>query len=841
MEEVDPRNLKHVILAVPLAILRFVWRIVRLVFISIGVLVVLGFLGYFGFEYIIETIDTRYPQQIDARLGIDKTSISRLHDPTYFAELSMMVSEDLKTVACISTPEHRILIADPSEIPPLFTEAILASEDKNFFTHEGVDKSAIVRAMTKRLLQKSHSGASTLTMQIAKHLRHGTGRPSTEMEKLGDIVMALRIEREFSRPQLLLRYVNLPYFGRGQYGIEAASRAYFGKSANELALHQVAFIVALINKPALPDRLFAADPILKSREEIRDANWAEAARGANRVLDLMLEQGVIAEVEHVRSANLVDRSLRNEVVPAGTGCGTHDYFLERVRVLYKDRFPINKGGLTISITRDDGLQDVLSKAVDLTLHTYLARHPNDSDNGELRAGAFVVDFAGDVLAEVGNVNFRELKYDVIATGWRQPGSTFKIFTYGSLVEKLAREVLAADSPPGTVDEISAEVLKRCTVLDAPISVSLGRGRGAKKIENFYSRSEPQYRGEISCRVALGESRNTAAMRAGAHAGIKNVIELTYRLGMPRDPKHILQPYPTTAIGASEVNPLSMVSAAAFLNGGFRVTPRFANDVCHGGRSLLYKNEEGRAKECDTKGANHPPQERLLHPAVSAAMTELLKSPLDLAGTGTASGLRSGVIPGMDPLGDEIWKLKTGERKKRMLAFPFEQAGEIAGKTGTATNADGKTSDVWLLLFVPGPPDSPENGVMLGFWMGKDSKDHALGERGSTGGAGFAESGGRNWVHSAATVLAFLQTERGLLKPGYKFRPMIRDEVLRNFDAKTSNPPVLEITSDPVNGVIIDRPDPNERKSNRAQRSMSRKVVVSNEGNAATDSPANHAP
>ena len=159
------------------------------------------------------------------------------------------------------------------------------------------------------------------------------------------------------------------------------------------------------------------------------------------------------------------------------------------------------------------------------------------------------------------------------------------------------------------------------------------------------------------------------------------------------------------------------------------------------------------------------------------MTELLKSPLDLAGTGTASALRSGVIPGMDPLSDEIWRLKADERKKRTLAFPVEQAGEIAGKTGTATNADGKTSDVWLLLFVPGPPEKPENGVMLGFWMGKDSKDHPLGERGSTGGPGFAESGGRNWVHSAATVLAFLQAERGLLRPGYRFQPMIRDEVL----------------------------------------------------------------
>src|SRR4029450_12220630 len=194
------------------------------------------------------------------------------------------------------------------------------------------------------------------------------------------------------------------------------------------------------------------------------------------------------------------------------------------------------------------------------------------DNDQLRAGAFAVDFSGDVLAEVGNVNFRQWKYDVIATGWRQPGSTFKIFTYGGLVERLTKEVLATQPQLDTI-EIAAKVLERCTVLDAPIFVSLGRKRGMKKIENFHSRSEPECRGEISCRIALGESRNTAAMRAGARAGIKNVIDLTYRLGMPKDPKHPLQPYPTTAIGASEVNPLSMASAAAFVNGGFRVTPR----------------------------------------------------------------------------------------------------------------------------------------------------------------------------------------------------------------------------------------------------------------------------
>ena len=783
MEKTDPGRFKRVALTLPWRVLRFFGRLVRRFFVSVGVLAALAAVGYVEFESIVATIDSRYSTQIDAYLGIDRNAIARLSDPAYFAQQSVLVTEDLKTVACLSSPEHRILIHDIAGIPPLFISAILASEDKNFFTHEGIDKGAIVRALAKRILQESRSGASTLTMQIAKHLRGGTGRPSTETEKIADIVMALRLERAFSREQLLLKYVNMPYFGRGQYGIEAASRAYFGKPAMDLALHQAAFIVSLINKPALPDRTYAMDPVLRTRDEIRDANWAEAMRGTMRVLDLMLDQGAIGDVDYARAANLIEKSLRKEIVAAGIGCGAHDYFLERVRILYKDRFPINKGGLTISITRDDALQDVLVKAVDLTLHTYLARHANDADNDELRAGAFAVDFTGDVLAEVGNTNFRQLKYDVIATGWRQPGSTFKIFTYGGLVEQLTNEVLEAQSPLAPLDEITAHVLDRCTVLDAPIYVSLGRGRGAKKIENFHSRSEPEYRGDIGCRVALGESRNTAAMRAGARAGIKHVIELTYRLGMPRDPKHPLQPYPTTAIGASEVNPLAMASTAAFLNGGFRVTPRFANDVCRDGKSLLYKDDDSRPKDCDVTGARRPAQERLMHPAVSAAMIELLKGPLDIGPTGTASALRSGVIPGMDPLSDAVWKLKAEERKKRTLAFPLDQAGEIAGKTGTATNADGKTSDVWLLLFVPGAPDHPETGVVLGFWMGKDSKDHPLGERGSTGGPGFAESGARNWLHSAATVLAFLQQERGLLHPGYKFQPIIRDDVLTNYETK----------------------------------------------------------
>jgi membrane peptidoglycan carboxypeptidase len=152
-------------LTLPWAFLRFVGRTVRRLFTAIGVLAVLAaaavIFAYVGFEEIVEKIDARYADRIDAELGIDRNTIARLRDPTYFAQQSSLVTEDLKTVACISSPEHRILIHDAANIPPLFVKAILASEDKNFFEHEGVDKAAILRAFAMHLLHESRSGAST--------------------------------------------------------------------------------------------------------------------------------------------------------------------------------------------------------------------------------------------------------------------------------------------------------------------------------------------------------------------------------------------------------------------------------------------------------------------------------------------------------------------------------------------------------------------------------------------------------------------------------------------------------------------------------------------------------
>lgn len=785
-----------------------IWRFIIRSLITVGVVVVLMTAGYVFMEEIIRTSDSVMPEFFDKHVGTDRSIIERLHDPAYFAQQSSFVNEDQKAVACISSPERRVLITDPADVPELFKLAIIASEDKRFYDHEGVDKAGIMRAAFKRLFGVSMSGASTVTMQMAKELRKGTGRASTMKEKVRDIIMALRIEQEFSKGQLLVKYTNTPYLGRGAYGIEAASRAYFGKSAKELKLHQVAFIVSLINKPALPDRSYASDQSAKGPEAVRNANWQQVLRGTRRVLELM--SGSITDDDYTRAADAIDNSLRAEVLPRASNCGANGYFAEYVRQdLIKRGFRVDKSGLTVSLTRDDGIQDALEKAVGMTVNAYLARHANDADNGELRAGAVAIEFTGDVLAEVGNINFRKHKYDVMAKGWRSPGSTFKIFTYGGLIEQLVNEaILSGEELP--LEDMVARVEKNCSVLDAPIGVSLGRGRGVKMIQNFHSNSQPLYRGQISCALAVAESRNAAAMRAGQRAGMKNVLSLMYdRLGMPKNSRYPCLPYPTTAIGACDMNPISMSATATFLNGGYKVVPRFMNDVCKDGMSLIGKNELGGPRECDTKGEHREPYERVIHPVHSAVMIELLKGPVDIA-TGTVHSLRKGVIPGIDPLSPEIWQMKPEERKKRLLAFPIETSGEIAGKTGTATNADGRTSDVWLNLFIPGPPDHPEKGIMLIFWMGKDSKDHPLGERGTGTSKGYAESGGRNWSHSAATVLDFLKKNRGYLQPGFRFQPMVKDEVILNMEARgsaASPVPAQEATPDPDTPVIIDPADP----------------------------------
>jgi hypothetical protein len=219
MEKVAGRTFKHFVVTLPWALVRFLGRIVKRFFIALGVLVALVVLGYVGFEFIVETIDSRYSGEIDAHLGIDKNAISRLHDPAYFAEESVIVSEDQKTVACISSPEHRILLTIPlrshrslsRRFSPRRQELTRtrASTRVRFCAREGDPSGESLRRIDADDAdrQTSSLAAPAVVDGEKKNRRHQHGAEDRS-EFSGNSASRTSICR----------------IGRGQYGIEAANR-----------------------------------------------------------------------------------------------------------------------------------------------------------------------------------------------------------------------------------------------------------------------------------------------------------------------------------------------------------------------------------------------------------------------------------------------------------------------------------------------------------------------------------------------------------------------------------------------------------------------------------------
>ncbi|OGZ08482.1 MAG: hypothetical protein A2762_05425, partial [Candidatus Lloydbacteria bacterium RIFCSPHIGHO2_01_FULL_54_11] len=687
---------------------------------------------------------------------------------------------------CFSSPEHRIKISAPEDIPEIFEHAIIAQEDQRFYEHNGVDVAGIVRAQISNMLSlRVVSGASTLEMQIAKNwlLKDTTKSYS---RKIKEAILALKMDREFSKREILLMYVNMPYLERGQYGIEAGSRSYFGKPAKDLKVEEVAFIVSLISKPRL-GRERGIDPATNERS---DGLSRESVKRARHVLNRMDDLGYFdrrgGEVEYERAQAAISRL---KFLAAVSGCSAEvvgPYYTEEIRRRHKDKLALNTGGLQIFLPVDPELSKVAEEALREGLTTYRSRHTltderiaelagkagvspeewkktQEADRESIRGLAFGVDFAGRVRFMIGGEDFAKSKWNVATQGFRQPGSTFKAFTYAALNETLLEELIASGV---SEDDLLKELDKRCVVVDGPVAVSRGRGRAPKWIQNFRTNSQPMYRGQISCRTAIAESRNTAAVRAGQRAGVRHMVEVAGRLGLGTgDRKYEIQPYPTTAIGASDVAPIDMSAYLSFVNGGYKIPRIWEYDICKKDKQKVLRsvlaNESPdpldpsvvTPRECTTSGVLPASYERVLHPVVAEHMKRLLQAPVDES-TGTAHSLRTGVVIGADPL---KW-----DPKAPRIKFPFEEAGEIAAKTGTATNDNGDTSDVWFIVLIPGVQGKPETGMVMVFWMGKTTKS-SLGPR---------ETGGRNLVPVAAKIMRFLKEKRGLLQPGNKFEPII---------------------------------------------------------------------
>ena len=453
----------------------------------------------------------------------------------------------LPDLEALETPERRpsvtLLAADESvlatygdlhggairfnEAPPFLVQAIVATEDRRFFDHGGVDFIGIARAAVANLLAGGvRQGGSTLTQQLAKNLFLTPERSLSR--KIRELILAFWLEARFSKQQIFTIYLNRVYLGAGTYGVEAAAQRYFGKTTRRLSLREASVIAGLLKAPT-------------RYSPLRDPK-AAMARG-DQVLDNMVAAGFL-------SSRDAASAKRQQLSPAGgrSGTGTRyfaDWLLERAAgfVGRTDR------DLVIRTTLSPNLQRLAEERVDRMLAGPAA------SRGAGQAALLSLAPDGAVRAMVGGRNYQASQFNRATQALRQPGSAFKLFVYLAALE--------AGMTPGD------------TVLDAPVTVAGWRPR------NYDGR----YRGRMTLSNALAGSVNTAAVRVSENAGRRKVVDLAERLGITSR----LKAHPSIALGASEASLLELTSAYAVIaNRGLAAWPYGIVEIRDSGGKQLYR-------------------------------------------------------------------------------------------------------------------------------------------------------------------------------------------------------------------------------------------------------------
>jgi penicillin-binding protein 1A len=418
--------------------------------------------------------------------------------------------------------EYRIEVP-LSRISPHLRKAIVAFEDQRFADHGGIDLIRIVGAVWADVREgRKAQGGSTITQQLAR--QSFLSREKKLWRKVREIALARRIERMYSKDEILELYLNKVYFGDGLHGAEAAARGYFGKSASELDLAEAALLAGLVNAPSVN-----APTVSMSR--------AVARRGL--VLNAMREQGIITEAAFERASNekvrLVDTLRREE--PLG------QYFKEEVRQQLVKQFGwerLSEGGLKVYTTIDAEMQRAAEANVEASVKQIEERRSRRKiapTGDQLEAALVAMDpTTGEVRAMVGGRDFKTSRFNRATQAQRQPGSAFKPFVYASALE-------AGYSPASLV-----------TRLDEPIQTLQGA---------WMPEDEHSVGSEMTVRAALRTSSNRAAVRMLEEVGIAKTVAQARKMGIGNVPS-----VPSLALGSGEVTLMAMTSAyAAFADEG----------------------------------------------------------------------------------------------------------------------------------------------------------------------------------------------------------------------------------------------------------------------------------
>ncbi len=489
--------------------------------------------------------------------------------------------------------ENRVVV-HLDAVSPYFVKALLAREDTRFFNHHGIDPIGIARAILRNITRgRISEGGSTLTQQLALNTFLGGRHVRSLNRKLLEACLAIRIEQNFTKKQIIEAYMNRIYFGEGVYGIETASQAYFGLHARDLSLTQASMLVALIRSP------MHYSPFNHLRQAVTQRN---------EVLDRMVDLKLIstAEANQARAASL-DLAKKS---PGAQENYAMDAVRQEVDTLL-DSDQMEEGGLRVYTTIDPVLQSAAQVAVDSQLRRVEERpgyrHPTRAQfqgqpmNGDgaspyLQGALVMIDNrTGGIRALVGGRDYAESTFDRALYSKRQMGSTFKPFVYAA--------AFARGLQPSTLID------------DGPI-----RTGELRTVSNWHpENSDGTYRGEMPAAEGLIQSRNTMSVRVGDYAGLENVQRVASEAGLGDIPSQ-----PSIYLGAFEET-LRDVTAAytVFPNSGVRKQAYIVERIDDAEGQMLYRAAHISAPA--------------LSPSLTAEMTNVMEGVIE---HGTAAAART---------------------------------------------------------------------------------------------------------------------------------------------------------------------------------------------------------
>ncbi len=487
---------------------------------------------------------------------------------------AVVLAADGQELAILSKGGQRFEVP-LDEMAPIVVDALIAAEDRRFYSHSGLDPIGITRALWSNVRSSGTQGGSTITQQLVKNQYLSSER--TLWRKAREAVLAAKLERTADKDEILERYLNTVYFGRGAYGIEAAARAYFDTSAAELDVPQAALLIGLLRSPETGDP--ATDP-----EE------AEARR--NQVIQDLVETGDITAEEGEAAAASPVEAIDGEAQVTELTAGVAPHFVEWIREQTIDALgedALYSNGLVVHTTLDLKAQAAAEQAVAEVL----------TDPAGPQAAVVALDTDGAIRAHVGGRDFEALQVDLVRGGegggsGRQPGSTFKPFVLEAALEA---GITLGDryAAPPTIDlEVDGE----------PWSVSNYGGSGY---------------GDLTVAEATASSANTVYAQMLADVGPQAVADAAGRMGIDAE----LEAFPAIALGVEEVSPLDLASAYLTLaDDGTRAEPYAISRIEDADGNVLWEPERPEAEE----GA--------IDPEVSRAVTRGVIE----GGTGTAADI-----------------------------------------------------------------------------------------------------------------------------------------------------------------------------------------------------------